>query len=477
MGGVTAEVSSPTVTRQEGRHVALSGLTLVMALPVLVLSGDGFRDIFAAPVESLAWAVFIAVANLLTVPIEPSSRIQASLGAPITISAAVVLAPAHTALLVLTGSTHPNEWRRGTGATRIVFNRVQFAVCALAASAAAAAVPGAGVTELITDTVVAVVVFNLVNAVALATAWVAMGYGTLTDAAQESRSPFQVDFGLVSLLAVLVVVSYQTIGVAAVLLVALPLWLGYNALRSYQSAEARAVQLSRQVAELERLNTNLRDLQLARERLSSQILVEGARERSRIALDLHDVVLPYLAAAEIQADNVLSAIGRGNDEVAGRLALTTRESVHSAIASLRQTFDAISSQTVSPGELRAHIDTFTGSLQSAHGLRPLVSLPEHLPQLPIAVELLVLDALRGLLANVTRHANARHVEVSLEVERGVLRLLVTDDGTGFNPHDGIDGSSGHGLQLLQQRVSLTRGTVRIESAPGEGTTVTVELPL
>src|SRR5690606_42151204 len=68
----------------------------------------------------------------------------------------------------------------------------------------------------------------------------------------------------------------------------------------------------------------LREAQAARESLSTQVLQEGATERSRIALDLYDVVLPSLAAAEIQADNISSRSEEHTSELQSREKLVCR---------------------------------------------------------------------------------------------------------------------------------------------------------
>src|SRR5690606_8725281 len=145
-------------------------------------------------------------------------------------------------------------------------------------------------------------------------------------------------------LSLLVVIAYEPLGAWAPLLIALPVWLGYNALKSGREAQDRAEQLAAQVEDLERLTARLREAQAARESLSTQVLQEGATERRRIALDLHDVVLPCLAAAEIQADNISSALEAGEEEIAARLAAATRDAVHSSIASIRQTLEDLRNQ-------------------------------------------------------------------------------------------------------------------------------------
>ena len=78
------------------------------------------------------------------------------------------------------------------------------------------------------------------------------------------------------------------------------------------------------------------------------------------------------------------------------------------------------------------------------------------------------------LNNVCRHAAASRVEVSLRRRRGSLLLRVSDDGRGFDP---AASPGGMGLIFMRERAELLGGSFRLESAPGQGTTLTLEVPL
>jgi PAS domain S-box-containing protein len=75
------------------------------------------------------------------------------------------------------------------------------------------------------------------------------------------------------------------------------------------------------------------------------------------------------------------------------------------------------------------------------------------------------------LNNALRHANARNISVLCGISRGKLSLCIADDGVGFNA---AQKPTGLGLALIAERVRLLRGTMRIDSAPGEGTEVAIE---
>ena len=83
------------------------------------------------------------------------------------------------------------------------------------------------------------------------------------------------------------------------------------------------------------------------------------------------------------------------------------------------------------------------------------------------------------LTNVTKHARASEVTVSVELENGVLCLLIADNGIGFDPAQagGPHGGYGWGLSAMTERALGVGGRCRIESQPGKGTHVIVEVPL
>jgi PAS domain S-box-containing protein len=82
-----------------------------------------------------------------------------------------------------------------------------------------------------------------------------------------------------------------------------------------------------------------------------------------------------------------------------------------------------------------------------------------------------------LLSNVGRHAQAREVTLSFAAEGAGVRLTVADDGRGFQPPEGSpDGWGGFGLVHARERALAAGGTVSVSSAPGQGTTVIVDVP-
>ncbi len=97
--------------------------------------------------------------------------------------------------------------------------------------------------------------------------------------------------------------------------------------------------------------------------------------------------------------------------------------------------------------------------------------PEELPR-GVSVELL--RVLQEALINARRHSGARNVKVRLRTEDEALVAAVIDDGRGF---DTMASQGGVGLSAMRERVEAVGGEIEVKSPPGEGTKVTVRVPL
>ena len=96
------------------------------------------------------------------------------------------------------------------------------------------------------------------------------------------------------------------------------------------------------------------------------------------------------------------------------------------------------------------------------------------PDTEVAAYRIVQEALN----NVAKHAKATECQVHLARSADALRIVVQDNGVGFDPSVGRSGERrGLGLIGIRERVSHLQGTVQIDSAPGRGTRVIVELPV
>ena len=97
--------------------------------------------------------------------------------------------------------------------------------------------------------------------------------------------------------------------------------------------------------------------------------------------------------------------------------------------------------------------------------------------LPAGAEVVLLRAAQEALANVRKHARADHVDVDVTYAESRVRLSVRDDGAGFDPATVDTESREHwGLRGMRDRVGQVGGCMTVDSSPGAGTTLTIEIP-
>jgi NarL family two-component system sensor histidine kinase YdfH len=209
-----------------------------------------------------------------------------------------------------------------------------------------------------------------------------------------------------------------------------------------------------------------------------------ANERQRMARELHDTLAQGLAGLVLQLEAIDSHLSRGNTAKAQAITQQAMDRARLTLADARRAIDDLRSGAVPEVDLetavRAEADRFTAA--SGIPCELSIMLP---PSLFEDVRECALRVVSEALTNIARHAQAQHAAVSLRsipypqsggtAGRQSLAIEVRDDGVGFDP---AQISAGHyGLIGLRERARLIGGTLNIESAPGQGTTLKVHLPL
>jgi signal transduction histidine kinase len=210
------------------------------------------------------------------------------------------------------------------------------------------------------------------------------------------------------------------------------------------------------------LRERVDDLRDARQR----IIDAADAERRRIERDLHDGAQQRLVAVAVTLGLAEARI-ESDPASAARLVAQAREEAQLAVKELRELAHGIHPAVLSDHGLGAAIDTLAARA-------PVPVEVSEIPrvQLCAAVEAAAYFVTAEALTNVAKYSRASAAFVHLSVEGDRLRVQVGDDGVG-----GADPSTGSGLRGLCDRVEALDGQLELHSPPGEGTTVTVELPL
>ncbi|MEU0441747.1 GAF domain-containing sensor histidine kinase [Streptomyces sp. NPDC006186] len=199
-----------------------------------------------------------------------------------------------------------------------------------------------------------------------------------------------------------------------------------------------------------------------------------AEERSRLAHELHDAVSQKLFSLRLTAQAAARLVDRdpvrakGELHQVAQLAAEAADELRAAVVELRPA-------ALDEDGLVATLRTQTQVLDRAHSAR-VTFTARGIRALPAAQEEAVLRVTQEALHNALRHSGADHVEVTLERAGAGAVLRVTDDGSGFDPQAVRRAGRHLGLVSMRDRASGVGGRLTVESAPGKGTVIELEVP-
>jgi signal transduction histidine kinase len=201
-------------------------------------------------------------------------------------------------------------------------------------------------------------------------------------------------------------------------------------------------------------------------------LEASEQERKRWARELHDETLQGLGALRVLLSSALQS------KAPNALERTVRDAIghiSSEIENLRNLITELRPAALDELGLEPAIQSLVQRTAATQGLeiqsRIQLSANGRLgPELEQSVYRLVQEA----LTNISRHARASIVQLSIVARAETVEVTVRDDGVGFDPTSPV---AGFGLAGMRERVALVDGDLSIESVPGEGATVKATLPL
>jgi signal transduction histidine kinase len=206
----------------------------------------------------------------------------------------------------------------------------------------------------------------------------------------------------------------------------------------------------------------------------AQVTAVQEEERQRIARELHDGLVPVLASLSIRLHTVGKRLDREEHPAAGEVkeiaeqAQASSRDIRHLIHDLRPV--ALDELGLVPA-LRQHL----ARCEQEHGLA-INLIADERQRLAGPMETALFRIVQEAVNNVTQHAQAQHVSVTLDQNQEQVTLQVVDDGQGFNAQ--LPRSGRHvGLWSMRERVEQLGGQFEVRSAPGKGTVVTAVIPL
>jgi signal transduction histidine kinase len=201
-----------------------------------------------------------------------------------------------------------------------------------------------------------------------------------------------------------------------------------------------------------------------------------AEERLRIAHEMHDGLAQVLAYVNTKAQAVKEYLRAGKHEDAARQLDQLAGAAREVYGDVRESI--IGLRTAAQGRpVVEALEELVKTWETQTGIDCHLTV-DGSPRLTSASELQLLRIVQEALANVRKHAAAKKATVTIRADVHHLRVTVQDDGIGFKPAElGRSDFPRLGLATMRERAEAIGGDLRLESIPGEGTRVTVELPL
>lgn len=217
-----------------------------------------------------------------------------------------------------------------------------------------------------------------------------------------------------------------------------------------------------------------------------RILAVTEEELQRIVLNIHDGPVQKLFAALSQVNLLQSKVARAghgdapDDEWLATLNRVS-ELLETSLAEIKTSLGTFRPPEFARRDLLSVIEGLIIQHEELTTCRVDFEVQGRIPRVSLPVKIAVYRILQEALSNVYRHAGVNRAIVRLSNRDGWVRLEVMDRGRGFTPPplvgpEGTERGEHIGLRGMRERVSLVGGTFAIESAPGAGTRIVVEVP-
>ena len=208
------------------------------------------------------------------------------------------------------------------------------------------------------------------------------------------------------------------------------------------------------------------------QRLSARLLEAQENERRSISRELHDEVGQALTGILLEMANLSTRIRSGDLDAVAAKADEVKKLIEDSLGTVRNMALLLRPSMLDDLGLVPALQWQAREVSKRTGIRVRVSAEGVSEELPEEHKTCIYRIVQEALHNAVQHAGARLVKVSVEQDAGRIRLQIADDGKGFNARE----ERGMGLLGIQERVGHLGGSFQIESSPGRGTLLAIELP-
>lgn len=223
----------------------------------------------------------------------------------------------------------------------------------------------------------------------------------------------------------------------------------------------------------------IEQLEAAQEELAAVERQAGIlQERQRMAQEIHDTLAQGFTSIVLQLEAADQALPEDLSSVEERIH-KARDTARINLEEARRLVLALQPEPLQQTSLVEALRREADRWMQNTGVRTNFSVTGDPISTRAQSEVTLLRAVQEGLTNVFKHAQAEEVNITLSYMADQVALDIQDDGEGFDPKkmDGYSGAGGFGLRAMRQRVEQIGGSVIIESTPGQGTTLAIQIPI
>jgi signal transduction histidine kinase len=225
---------------------------------------------------------------------------------------------------------------------------------------------------------------------------------------------------------------------------------------------------SKQRRELTEANTRLARYALTLEQLTI------SRERNRLARELHDVLAHTLSGVAVELEAVRALWDLDSTKSKAMLAHSL-QATRDGLTETRRALQELRAMPLEDLGLGLAVRGLAEGLTSRSAVKVETHIADELGNYPPEVQQTVYRVAQEALSNAAQHAGAGCVSVRLAEEDRQLKLVIADDGQGFDP-ESLPGDQQFGLRGMRERVEMIGGQLSVESHAGQGTTIVLTYP-
>jgi two-component system sensor histidine kinase DegS len=212
---------------------------------------------------------------------------------------------------------------------------------------------------------------------------------------------------------------------------------------------------------------------------ASQIIKAQEEERRRVARDIHDGPAQTMANIIIQAE-ICEKLFEKDIDRAKRELKELKEIVRGSLKELRKIIFNLRPSALDDLGLEAVVRRSCSEFQEDTGINTDFKIFGDKMRMDSSIEVTLFRIIQEALSNIKKHAGAKNAVIKLETWKGLINLIIADDGSGFELNARTDDSAMEdhfGLMSIKERTELLNGSLNIESAPGRGTKLFITIPV